>query len=127
VGLFVLNDLTAILFRARRRMLAPNPKSPGSSGLRGATRDRRRLGLAANGWVSALPPFVIISDFSRKMNVFTFLIYRGKTTVFAVVVTIDNHETVVTFECREAAESFAETERARLTNDEQKTRSASST
>jgi hypothetical protein len=48
-------------------------------------------------------------------------------TVYAVVVTIDDHETVLSFESREAAESFAETERARLANDEQKPRSASST
>jgi hypothetical protein len=45
-------------------------------------------------------------------------------TVYAVVVTIDDHETVLSFESREAAESFAETERARLANDEQKARSA---
>jgi hypothetical protein len=48
----------------------------------------------------------------------------GGGTVYAVVVTIDDHETVLSFESREAAESFAETERARLTNDEQKARSA---
>jgi hypothetical protein len=43
---------------------------------------------------------------------------------YAVIVTIDDHETVVSFESREAAESFAETERARLTEDDQKARSA---
>jgi hypothetical protein len=48
-------------------------------------------------------------------------------TVYAVIVTIDDHETVLSFEAREAAESFAETERARLANGEQKPRSASST
>ena len=48
-------------------------------------------------------------------------------TVYAVIVAIDDHETVLSFESREAAESFAETERARLANDEQKPRSASST
>lgn len=44
-------------------------------------------------------------------------------TVHAVVVTIDDHETVVSFQSREAAERFAETERARLTDDAQKARS----
>lgn len=43
----------------------------------------------------------------------------GKT-VYAVVVTIDDHETVVSFQSREAAESFAETERARLVDDAQR-------
>ncbi len=46
------------------------------------------------------------------------------TTAYAVVVTIDDHETILSFESKEAADSFAETERARLTNDEQKARSA---
>ena len=41
-------------------------------------------------------------------------------TAYAVVVTIDDHETVLSFESKEAAESFAATERERLTNDEQK-------
>ncbi len=45
-------------------------------------------------------------------------------TVYAVVVTIDDHETVLSFESREAAESFAETERARLMVDAQKARNA---
>ena len=45
-------------------------------------------------------------------------------TAYAVIVTIDDHETVVSFESREAAESFAETERARLTDDDQKARRA---
>jgi hypothetical protein len=40
-------------------------------------------------------------------------------TVYAVVVTIDDHETVLSFESKEAAERFAETERARLSADEQ--------
>jgi hypothetical protein len=43
---------------------------------------------------------------------------------YAVVVTIDDHETVLSFESKEAAESFAETERARLIADEQKAESA---
>jgi hypothetical protein len=43
---------------------------------------------------------------------------------YAVVVTIDDHETVLSFESKEAAESFAETERARLKSDEQKAKSA---
>jgi hypothetical protein len=43
-------------------------------------------------------------------------------TVCAVVVTIDDHETALSFESKEAAESFAETERARP--DDQKTKSA---
>ena len=34
--------------------------------------------------------------------------------VHAVIVTIDDHETVITFQSKEDAESFAETERARL-------------
>lgn len=38
-------------------------------------------------------------------------------TVYAVVVTIDDHETVVSFQSLEAAERFAETERARLVDD----------
>ena len=41
-------------------------------------------------------------------------------TVYAVVVTIDDHETVVSFQSREAAVSFAETERARLVRDAQR-------
>jgi hypothetical protein len=44
-------------------------------------------------------------------------------TVYAVIVTIDDQETVVSFESQEAAESFAETERARLSDDEQKSKS----
>jgi hypothetical protein len=35
-------------------------------------------------------------------------------TAYAVIVSIDDHETVLSFESKEAAESFAETERARL-------------
>jgi hypothetical protein len=35
-------------------------------------------------------------------------------TAYAVVVIIDGHETIVSFESKEAAERFAETERARL-------------
>ena len=35
-------------------------------------------------------------------------------TVYAVIVTIDDHETVLSFESRGAAGRFAETERARL-------------
>ena len=38
-------------------------------------------------------------------------------TVHIVVLTIDDHETILTFESREEAEAFAETERARLTED----------
>ena len=45
-------------------------------------------------------------------------------TAYAVIVTIDDHETVVSFESQEAAQSFAETERSRLTDDEQKSKSA---
>jgi hypothetical protein len=41
-------------------------------------------------------------------------------TAYAVIVTIDDHETVLSFESKEAAERFAATERARLTTDEQK-------
>jgi hypothetical protein len=48
---------------------------------------------------------------------------RG-ATAYAVTVTIDDHETVLSFESKEAAERFAETERARLIADEQKARSA---
>jgi hypothetical protein len=43
-------------------------------------------------------------------------------TKYAVVVTIDDHETILSFESKETAERFAETERARLTADEQKAR-----
>jgi hypothetical protein len=45
-------------------------------------------------------------------------------TAYAVVVTIDDHETVLSFESKEVAERFAETERARLTAQEQQARSA---
>ena len=45
-------------------------------------------------------------------------------TAYAVIVTIDDHETVVSFESKEDAERFAETERARLTADEQDAKSA---
>ena len=45
-------------------------------------------------------------------------------TGYAVVVTIDDHETVVSFESKEVAERFAETERARLIAQEQQARSA---
>jgi hypothetical protein len=45
-------------------------------------------------------------------------------TAHAVIVNIDDHETVLSFESKEAAERFAETERARLTADEQKAKSA---
>jgi hypothetical protein len=41
-------------------------------------------------------------------------------TAYAVIVTIDDHETVLSFESKEAAESFAETERARLAADGRK-------
>ncbi len=43
---------------------------------------------------------------------------------YAVTVTIDDHESLLSFESKEAAESFAETERARLTSAEQKAGSA---
>jgi hypothetical protein len=43
----------------------------------------------------------------------------GKT-VHRVVVTIDNHETVLRFQSKEDAEHFAEAERARLAEDEKK-------
>jgi hypothetical protein len=39
-------------------------------------------------------------------------------TVHAVIVTIDGHETVLTFQSEEDAEAFAQTERARLMADE---------
>jgi hypothetical protein len=45
-------------------------------------------------------------------------------TAYAVTVTIDDHETVVSFESREDAERFAQAERARLTDDGQKARNA---
>jgi hypothetical protein len=45
-------------------------------------------------------------------------------TAYAVIVTIDDHETVLSFESREAAESFAQTEGARLTAEAQQARSA---
>jgi hypothetical protein len=45
-------------------------------------------------------------------------------TAYAVIVTIDDHETFVSFESKEATERFVQTERARLTADEQKARSA---
>ena len=45
-------------------------------------------------------------------------------TAYAVVVTIDDHETVLSFESKEAAERFAETERVRLIADEQDAKSA---
>lgn len=35
--------------------------------------------------------------------------------VHTVVVTIDDHETILSFESKEQAEAFAQTERARLT------------
>ena len=41
-------------------------------------------------------------------------------TAYAVVVTIDDHETVVSFESIEAAERFAETGRTRFTADEKR-------
>jgi hypothetical protein len=44
-------------------------------------------------------------------------------TAYAVIVTIDDHETVLSFETKEIAERFAETERARLTAQEQQARS----
>ena len=40
--------------------------------------------------------------------------------VHTVVVTIDGHQTVFTFESKEEAEAFAQAERARLTEDENK-------
>jgi len=40
------------------------------------------------------------------------------TIVHTVVVTIDDHETVVSFESKEEAEAFGQIERARLTEDE---------
>jgi hypothetical protein len=46
-------------------------------------------------------------------------------TAYAVIV--DDHETVLSLESREASERFAETERARLTADEQKAKSAPAT
>ncbi len=55
---------------------------------------------------------------------------RNDTTgaiVYAVTVTIDDHETVVSFESKEVAERFAETERARITAQEQQARSAKPT
>ena len=40
----------------------------------------------------------------------------------AVIVTIDDHETVLTFESKEEAEAFAQTERDRLPEEEKKAR-----
>ena len=40
----------------------------------------------------------------------------------AVIVTIDDHKTVLTFESKEEAEAFAQTERDRLTEEEKKAR-----
>ena len=48
-------------------------------------------------------------------------------TVYAVTVTIDDHETVVSFESKEVAERFAETERARIMAQDQQARSAKPT
>jgi hypothetical protein len=45
-------------------------------------------------------------------------------TAYAVIVTIDDHETVAGFETKELAERFAETERARLTAQERQAKSA---
>jgi hypothetical protein len=45
-------------------------------------------------------------------------------TAYAVVVIIDDHETVVSFASKEAAERFAETERARLIADDETAKSA---
>ena len=45
---------------------------------------------------------------------------QGETTgkvVHAVIVTIDDHETVLTFVSKEDAERFLQTERARLTDE----------
>ena len=42
--------------------------------------------------------------------------------VHTVVVTIDDHETVLTFESKEEAEAFAQTERDRLTKEEKDAR-----
>ena len=42
-------------------------------------------------------------------------------TVHAVVVTIDGHETVLTFQSKDDAESFARTEQARLAEDDKNT------
>jgi hypothetical protein len=42
--------------------------------------------------------------------------------VHTVVVTIDDHETVLTFESKEEAEAFAQTERDRLTKEEKNAR-----
>ena len=46
---------------------------------------------------------------------------KGETTgkvVHTVIVTIDDHETVLTFESKEDAERFVQAERARLTDEE---------
>jgi hypothetical protein len=46
---------------------------------------------------------------------------QGETTgkvVHTVIVTIDDHETVLTFESKEDAERFVQAERARLTDEE---------
>jgi hypothetical protein len=40
--------------------------------------------------------------------------------VHMVVVTIDDHETVLSFESNEEADAFVQTERARLSDDERK-------
>ena len=45
-------------------------------------------------------------------------------TAYAVIVTIDDHETVSASKSKEAAESFAETEGARLAAEAQKAGSA---
>jgi Protein of unknown function (DUF2934) len=44
---------------------------------------------------------------------------RGATTVHAVIVTIDGHETVLTFVSKDDAERFAQREHARLSGDEE--------
>lgn len=45
--------------------------------------------------------------------------------VHMVIVTIDGHQTVLTFQTKEEAEAFAQTERARLTENESKADRAS--
>jgi hypothetical protein len=89
------------------------------------TRDVDRLDAP-----DSLPAFVLALRSKRGTWAMAFNIEIAPrndpsgATAYAVIVTIDDHETVLSFESKEAAESFAETERARLTDDAQKAKSA---
>jgi hypothetical protein len=81
--------------------------------------------LARADKVAGTPPSPVSrrSDSGRMSFNIEIMLRKDATTgatVHAVIVTIDGHETVLTFQSEEDAEAFAQTEHARLMAEEKK-------